>query len=607
MFRRPLAALLASALFVQPAAAAPKLSTQVVPPPRVPMLPVAVASAHGLSAAAPSPAIVPVGGPAAPARLGALGPGANAHAADALPAQGELQGLAADRDHALGARLRFDGSLAGSADRGDPVVAPLDQKAEKPKSFLRRLNESTAGGRGQAWLQRGLLFGTIGGSLIPFALHAAPIHQAVLYMPATLGALILAAVSLTVFRATRFLVKGPRAARPPTSNRKIALALAAGLALGTAFGLAPNAFHAPIVEKIAPMMVKQQKDVRLVRGTALRDAVIETLSANPVGRRVLDGLRDRLGMIRLPDFYLSSHDAIASHMPLFDAVFIERAAVTGRGISEESFLHDPAAQRAFARSFAEFFAHELTHAAQARGSILGEGSFKDTIEAEWEAYLVQHEYIHEQLRLAPESVDFNSLGEYETVLDNLDEYLAEIRRSPTYKANPSVSSARWRAFIAPISAPIGPRIASRATSGSRASSRRSRSCGRDTKPRPTRCAGAAQADDAATPRGPAGFGALRPTRRRGRPAAQRPRRKPGAAPPAPRRARDPLCRRRAHAEPRRFDPGAGRRFQSRARRVQPAQRLFASRGADLRAAPALRRQPARPRGAARPYRRARQG
>ena len=463
MYRRLLAALLALALFAQPAAAvAPKLRVAASPAPSIPVLPLAVTTALGLSAAFPTP-IAAVSTPQTARPMPAMPLAHTESAAIAraeLPAaRGQLQGFAADQDHALGGRLRFDGAFAGPADKNDPVVVPSEHslaspKPEKRKGFLRRLNDSTASAsRAEAWLERGLLAGVVAGTLTPFAMNAAPIHKAVLHLPASMTVLVLAATTVTIYRAVRFLVKGPRAARPPSSARKVALSIAAGLVLGAALGLAPNAAHAPFVEKTAQVMTKGTlRDVRLVRSASLEQAVIETLSANPVGKKIIDDLRDRFGVVRMPDLYLSNQDATASHMPLFDAVFIDREALRSRGISDKDLLNNPAVQRDFAEKFAEFFAHELVHAVQARDSMFRKGFFQDTIEAEWEAYLVQHQYVHEQLKTAPETVSLMTAAEYEIVVDDLDEYLKETHRSPTYKKNPSVDSERWQNFIRPIRA-----------------------------------------------------------------------------------------------------------------------------------------------------------
>jgi hypothetical protein len=131
---------------------------------------------------------------------------------------------------------------------------------------------------------------------------------------------------------------------------------------------------------------------------------VKTLSANPVGREILERLKDRGGVLRLPPFFVSRQDgSYAQHENLFDGVYIGERNITERGWTVENFLRDPALQRRLAREMSQTILHEFVHAVQGRRAPWKKGYFSNTVAIEQEAFLLEAMYIVAELRADPAS------------------------------------------------------------------------------------------------------------------------------------------------------------------------------------------------------------
>lgn len=188
---------------------------------------------------------------------------------------------------------------------------------------------------------------------------------------------------------------------------------------------------------------------QVVRGDAMAREVVADLSANPVGRRILDDLRDRFGRVRLPEFYVSNQTtSIAAYRSVPNGVFLSRSEILGNGWTIERFLSDPALQRRYIRDNQALLAHELTHAGQARRSPLEPGQFGMPVEYEYEAYLNEHLYTHAMLQADPGRVDLDGeLGSYQAWIErDLDSSLRVTDFA--YPDDEHVRSPRLEALLA---------------------------------------------------------------------------------------------------------------------------------------------------------------
>jgi hypothetical protein len=453
------AALGLSAPSLAPAFAAPTLSIAPSAIAPVAFAPVALAPAAALPVAAFSAALPAAAAPAPAASYAAPEPARAARALDAAPSPtaSVLARFAAAPDAAA---LRFDGArAAASADetaaptpatRVDaPALAPASPRpaAERP-GFWRRLNQATRpGSHAETVFERWLGLGLLAAVTAPFLWHAAPIHTLQIDVPVALVLPTLAAGALTVSRIARFLFKGELAPSRPSGRRAAALAAALGLALGLGAGTAPSVLRPAIVQAGTPFLAPAEH-IQAIPGDAIAREIVADFSTNPVGRRVLDGLRDRAGRVRLPDFYLSDqNESVAEYRNVPNGVFLSKSEIKSSGWTAARFLADPDLQRRYIRANLPLFAHELTHADQARRSPLEPGQFSQGVEYEYEAYLNEHLYTHEMLKADPTRNDLGSeLGSYMIWLDDLDAAVREVDGS--YPDDVHVRSPRIAAVLA---------------------------------------------------------------------------------------------------------------------------------------------------------------
>lgn len=466
--RRALAALLSLLLATAPAAAAergipsvPKLSTPAAPvassAPKLPTLPsgpgLALAATLSLGTIQQQPNAAPQ---AASVQISAALPQLQTAA---QPGEGGAP--------AVNAAPIFDGSVklsnaggsssgpSGAPQPGDPKGPRLEPSApqpQKPKSWLRRLNEAAqAESKTEKVFERSLMLGIAAAVIAPVALKMVPAHFIALSAPLAFVVPAIVGTAVAVYRVGRFLLGKSPAAAPRGPPRLLKTAAAAGLAIGLAFGAVPMIGHGEAVQALEHYRAPKTEAV-LVPGSTLPKAVADTLSKNPVGRDVLDHLRDRFGVLRLPVFLVRTEEnAVASHAAIEDAVYIGRGEITAYGWTVEEFLRDPAKQLKYIEDNQDTFAHELRHANQARRSILEPGQLKNTMEYEYEAYLTEHFYNHERLKADPQvKLDAGSLGSYEMILDDVDDYLRQLDTYEAYKDNVHLDSPRYRAYFAAL-------------------------------------------------------------------------------------------------------------------------------------------------------------
>lgn len=416
-----------------------------------------------LRAAPAATAFTPVEGlilsPAAFAASDIVRPAANDDVAKAAPeaALETARELAAPDAEPELAPLAFDGGrLRAAADAPAPrfTDGPKGPRLEKP-SLLRRVFKKKVP---TAYLsvQNGIAYVALLGGFAVAAWGVIPSLQ-VPYVAVTAGVLAVAALAgmdivRGVYRLTRRLVGRPAPAPVAATRAKRFTAFLAGAALGAGLVAAPLVYERPVVQVFHAVLDTQaapaeRQHVRAIDGEAFSTETVAVLSANPVGRAILDGLRDRGGVLRMPTFYVSKQDgSLAAHTSLLDAVYIDQDQITAEGWTVEQFLKDPALQRAFVVKFQSTLAHELTHAVQGRRSPFVKAYWLPAMEHEYEAFVNELFYNHERLKLDP-SIDLDA--DYFTYLESLADLGAFLRGLDTlgsYKDNVHVDNAFWRAW-----------------------------------------------------------------------------------------------------------------------------------------------------------------
>jgi hypothetical protein len=260
--------------------------------------------------------------------------------------------------------------------------------------------------------------------------------------------MVLLFLGTTVYRALR-----SPAARRAAAGRTVR-AIALGLALGIGLGSGPTLLRQPIADGVTSVF-HEEAAAMPVHGTALDQAVVDELSKTPTGRDVLDGLRDRFGVVHMPPFYVgqTKNADIAEYVIMEGVIIINAAEISGRGWTPERFTSDPAAQRALAPMMANTLAHELRHAGQALRSPLQDGQFThvQNFEGEEEAYLTELFLVHDKLKADPHAqIASDELGNYLSGLPGLDAFRRGIDSS--YPHDVHVDTAYYRAYFARMQA-----------------------------------------------------------------------------------------------------------------------------------------------------------
>lgn len=422
-------------------------------------------SAPSLSVAAPAPFAPLAALPALAVPAALIAPAAPTSAAPALiQAETPLETLR--RASTPGPALRLDGVFDGSIIRSaaasvEPVAAP--EAAAKPRrSLLQRYRERQARTPLQNAFGKAMFATALTAASAPVLWGAAP---ALKYVYAVLAAdLMMLAIILPLAAGAavwRKLRSTPQtAAKPPPSRRAKLAVIAAGVVLGLGLAAAPHYATGPVVEQVSSVMDRhfetgEKRDVRWLRGGAAEDEAIKELSRNAVGRELLDKLRDRGGVIRLPSFFISRQDdSHAQHEKFFDGVYLAESEITARGWTVEQVLKDPELQRRLIREMNATVFHELVHAVQGRRAPWTTGYFTLSTEAEQEAFLRQTLFLIAELEAGEPRNDHgrwmisDAAGDLDGFLKTVAEMYEEnkVVGDPHFKALLEEQRARWPAF-----------------------------------------------------------------------------------------------------------------------------------------------------------------
>lgn len=348
----------------------------------------------------------------------------------------------------------FDGSLARPAAASvEPPVQP-EAAAQPRRGLLQRYKDGRHKNPLQNAFGKAMFVTTMAAVTVPVLWGAAPAMK-LAYAAVAADALMLAviipvALVLAVWRKLR----APQtAAKPPPSRRAKLAVVALGVVLGLGAAVAPYQVTGPVVEYANAVTDRgtpaaQQDRARWISGGAVEDEVVKILAPNPVGREVLDKLRDRGGVLRLPPFFvMRQDDSYAQHENFFDGVYLNEGEVLGRGWTVEQFLKDPALQRRLIREMSSTVLHELTHAVQGRRPPWTPGYFKLTFEAEQEAFFREMLFRLAELERDPAARN-NGHDQWMVpdAADDLDGFLKSV--AAMYEKNVSVPNPYFDAFLA---------------------------------------------------------------------------------------------------------------------------------------------------------------
>ncbi|MCM2303707.1 MAG: hypothetical protein NDJ72_03345, partial [Elusimicrobia bacterium] len=416
-------------------------------------------------AAAPSLAAPVTASPLSPAPIAPLAPSPlpAAAAIAALPAapaparaEAPLEALRvfASPDTAPRAGALFDGArpLAAAASEAPPA-AP--ESAAKPRrTLLQRYRDRRAKTPLQNAFGNALFVTAMTAAAVPVLWGAAPAMK-LAYTLTAADLLVLAVIApLAVGAAVWRKLRAPQtAAKPPPSRRAKLAALAAGVILG--LGLAAVPYHAtgPAAQAVHAYTDRgeaqaERERVRWIRGGAVEDEVVEQLSLNPVGRELLNQLRDRGGVLRLPAFFVSRQDdSYGMHENFFDGVYLNEGEIIQRGWTVERFLAEPDLQRALIREMNSTVVHELVHAVQGRRPPWTVGYFKNSIEAEQEAFFREMLYRLAELERDPAARnDGHDRWMVPDAADDIDGFLKSV--ADMYEKNVVVGDPYFADFLA---------------------------------------------------------------------------------------------------------------------------------------------------------------
>ncbi len=387
------------------------------------------------------------------------------------PARGEtpLETLrtVASPNVARSASAIFDGSLTRAAAASvEPSPEPAPAATPKKLGLLARYRLY----RNQpptpfSMFGKSLVFSSLTAAAAPVVLNAAPAAK-LAYVFAAVSALLIAFLvpaGIAFWTARKFRRAPQTAAMPPPSKRKMIAMVALGAVLGLGLGLTPHAATGPVVERGAIYLdqtkaVEDQTHARWITGGAVESETIKELSRNPIGRATLDALRDRFGVLRLPTFFVSQQqDSYAQHENMVDGVYINQSNITERGWTVEQFMKDPALQRQLVREMNSTIVHELTHAVQGRRPAWTPGYFKNTMEAEQEAFFQEMLFRLAELEADPAARNngtdqwmipeaAGSIDGFLTSVAEMYEKNVFIGKDPYFNAYMAAQHARWPAY-----------------------------------------------------------------------------------------------------------------------------------------------------------------
>ncbi len=344
----------------------------------------------------------------------------------------------------------FDGSFSRSAASvAEPPAAP---EAAPRRNLLQRYRDS----RGKTPLQNAfgksmflttmaaasvpVLWGAVPALKYAYALTAADLLMLAIILPLSIGA--------AVWRKLR----PQTAAKPPPSRRTKLAVIALGVLLGLGAATAPYQATGPAVELVHSVTDRSKaaadKDsVVWIKGGAVEDEAAKLLALNPVGQEIMAKLRDRGGVLRMPAFFLSNQeDSYGMHENFYDGVYLNAGELASRGWTREQFLKDPKLQRQLIREMSSTVVHELTHAVQGRRPPWTKGYFKNTTEAEQEAFFREMLYRVAELERDPTARnDGHDAWMVSSAADDLDGFLKSV--ADMYEKNVVVGEPYFNAFL----------------------------------------------------------------------------------------------------------------------------------------------------------------
>jgi hypothetical protein len=292
-------------------------------------------------------------------------------------------------------------------------------------------------------------------AMFPWLWNAAPVHK-------SLDALAISSIAFGAVLGTGILVPSflswlARKIRkqPPTGTgwysrqgrRAKSGVLAAGLALGAIIGVAPDAFSYPIHEMLrgsrAPKSYLVDRD--------FNTRLAAQLSRNPVGQALLNELRDRGGVVRMPRFVVK--DLPRAHLATYgryqDWINIPTKALQDRGWSVDGFLQDPTKWDILISEMSDIWVHELEHAVQYRRSLGFPGLFTVSVQYEYEAFLRSHFYAHAAMQ-SGQRLPLAVVLDYAGWLDDLDRKLAWV--DSAYPRNARLDAPYFNDWLADLRA-----------------------------------------------------------------------------------------------------------------------------------------------------------
>lgn len=258
-------------------------------------------------------------------------------------------------------------------------------------------------------------------ALVPIAKGEAP-PTALAYGLAAAWTLALGLELLyRTYRAGRWIVRRGKA--PERRWLGPATAVAVGLGLGAAIGGASSRAPGPVVEKAASVLAPEL-GVRDA-GTALSEEALALLAANPAAAKTAERLRG----LKAPEVFVAARSELPlRYEPRIHALLVSPKALAERGWTADAFVRSPELQRRLARELEADAARELFRMSQARANPLYDGNNLDggPIEAEQEALLFEHDYVHARLLADPHApLDPAALSRYETMLGSFKAGLRE--------------------------------------------------------------------------------------------------------------------------------------------------------------------------------------
>ena len=322
------------------------------------------------------------------------------------------------------AGLAFDGARQ-AAPLGGPAfdasdIAPAASPALAPSSAPRE-KKPLRGSLPGRFLQAAAA-GTAAAAFLPFLWHAVPAASALAHFAVAVLPVVAAGAAWGGVQALLAIYRrlfADRAPRGP-SRRAAVAARALGVAVGVALTAATFHYERPMLEHVyaaadarlsadrvafqtplkgvafvqelrrelsetpegraalekvkgAPLTVvvaERRTRTTALPGTFFADSTVALLYKTASGRAVLDGLRDRGGVVRMPIFFVSYQEGSSAKYTPPDAVFLSVETIERGGVTVERFLNDRQAQLDYLVANQATLVHELEHADQARRSPL---------------------------------------------------------------------------------------------------------------------------------------------------------------------------------------------------------------------------------------------